>query len=113
MTATRDAHTHAGSGAVVWIDDRQAIIATAAPDGRPVVDQLGRGPMETESAFDARTVGALLDRDQVAVSGPLFSRVAFERTFVAVTHRPERLLDGEPDMDVRETAEAARLARTS
>jgi len=95
------------SGAVVWIDDRQAIITTTADDGRPLVEQLGRGPQEAEATFDARTVDAVLDRDQVAVAGPAFARVAFERAFVAVTHRPERLVDIEPGID---TYDAARQA---
>jgi hypothetical protein len=111
MTATRAAHPR--SGAVVWIDDHQAIITTATEDGQPLVEQLGRGLMESESVFDARTVDAVLDRDPVAVSGPAFARVAFERAFVAVTHRPERLLDVEPDMDCRDAAEVARQAHSN
>ena len=95
------------SGAVVWIDDRQAIITTTAADGRPLVEQLGRGPQEAEAVFDARTVDAVLDRDPVAVAGPAFARVAFERAFVAVTHRPERLLDIEPDTETHDAAHHA------
>ena len=95
------------SGAVVWIDERQAIITTAADDGRPMVERLGRGPGEAEAAFDARTVDAVLHRDPVAVTGPAFARVAFERAFVAVTHRPERLLDVEPDIDTHDAAHYA------
>lgn len=92
------------SGAVVWIDDRQAIITTTADDGRPMVEQLGRGPFEAEAAFDTRTVDAVLDRDPVAVAGPPFARVAFERAFVAVTHQPERLVDIEPEIDAHDAA---------
>ena len=95
------------SGAMVWIDDRQAIITTVSRDGRPLVEQLGRGPLEAEATFDARTVDAVLDRDPVAVAGPAFARVAFERAFVAVTHRPERLLDIEPETDARTEADQA------
>jgi hypothetical protein len=109
MTATRDAHPR--TGAVVWIDDTQAIITTSADDGQPVVEQLGRGCMESESLFDARTVEAVIDRDPVAVSGPAFARVAFERAFVAVTHRPERLLDVEPDVDPADAADVSRYVR--
>lgn len=101
MTATRDAPARSRSGAVVWIDQHRAIITTATPGGDPVIEQLGRGPMELELAFDARAVVALRDRDPVAVSGPAFARVAFERAFTSVTHRPERLLDVEPEMDGR------------
>jgi hypothetical protein len=90
----------------IWIDKQQAIITTTSPRGKPVVERLGRGPMETESAFDARAVVAVLDRNPVAVSGPVFARVAFERAFTSVTHRPERLIDIEPELDARETARA-------
>jgi hypothetical protein len=95
------------SGAVVWIDERQAIITTTADDGRAMVEQLGRGPHEAEAAFDARTVDAVLDHDYVAVSGPAFARVAFERAFVAVTHRPERLTDIEPEIDAHDATHYA------
>ena len=95
------------SGAVVWIDDRQAIITTTADDGRPKVEQLGRGPAEAEAAFDVRTVDAVLEHDPVAVSGPAFARVAFERAFVAVTHRPERLVDIEPEIDAHDATHHA------
>ena len=95
------------SGAMVWIDDRRAIITTTADDGRPEVEQLGRGPLEAEATFDVRTVDAVLDRDPVAVAGPAFARVAFERAFVAVTHRPERLLDIEPDTETHDAAHHA------
>ena len=96
MTATREAGT--GSGAVIWIDEHQAIITTAVGDGRPVVERLGRGETEPEAVFEARAVEAVEERDPVAVSGPAFARVAFERAFVAVTHRPERLIDVEPEL---------------
>jgi len=95
------------SGAVVWIDERQAIITTTTADGRPMVEQLGRGSTEAEAAFDARTVDAVLDRESVAVSGPAFARVAFERAFVAVTHRPERLVDIEPEIDAHDASQHA------
>ena len=95
------------SGAVVWIDDRQAIITTTSDDGHPLVEQLGRGATEPEAAFDARTVDAVLDRDPVTVAGPAFARVAFERAFVAVTHQPERLVDVEPQVDAHDASRYA------
>jgi ABC-type uncharacterized transport system YnjBCD ATPase subunit len=90
---------------MVWIDEHQAIITTEAADGRPMVEQLGRGTREAEAAFDARAVDAVLDRDPVSVAGPAFARVAFERAFVAVTHRPERLYDIEPEIDAHDAGE--------
>jgi len=72
-----------------------------------MVEQLGRGSTEAEAALDARTVDAVLDRESVAVSGPAFARVAFERAFVAVTHRPERLVDIEPEIDAHDASQHA------
>jgi hypothetical protein len=81
------------AGAVVWIDDRRARITTEAADGRAVVEWLDRGPAETETLFEARVVDTVEGLDPVAVSGPTFARIAFERAFVAVTHRPDLLVD--------------------
>jgi hypothetical protein len=58
-----------------------------------VVEWLDRGPAETESRFGARIVDTVHGLDPVAVSGPAGARLAFERRFVALTHRPELLVD--------------------
>jgi hypothetical protein len=81
------------TGAVVWIDDRQARITTERSDGQAVVEWLDRGPAESESRFGARIVDTVHGLDPVAVTGPADARLAFERVFVAVTHRPELLVD--------------------
>ena len=80
-------------GAMVWIDDRQARITTEATYGRAVVEWLDRRPSETEAGFDARVVESVDGLDPVAVSGPTFARIAFQRVFVSLTHRPDLLLD--------------------
>jgi hypothetical protein len=80
-------------GALVWIDDRQARVTTEATDGRAVVEWLDRDPAETASRFGARVVHSVRGLDPVAVSGPSIARIAFERVFVALTHRPELLVD--------------------
>jgi hypothetical protein len=81
------------ASAMVWIDDRQARITTEATDGCAIVERLDRRPSETESGFDARVVETLGGLDPVAVSGPDIARIAFQRVFVAITHRPELLVD--------------------
>ena len=58
---------------------------------------LDRAPGESEADFEARTVGEVVDEEQVVVSGPAYARTDFERAYVAVTHRPDRLVDVEPD----------------
>ena len=83
---------------VVWIDHDQAFIVGQRPDGRESVELVDRAPGETEADFEARTVGEVVDDEQVVVSGPAYARTDFERAYVAVTHRPDRLVDLEPEM---------------
>ena len=82
---------------VVWIDHDQAFIVGQGPDGRETVELVDRAPGESEADFEARTVGEVVDEEQVVVSGPAYARTDFERAYVAVTHRPDRLVDVEPD----------------
>ena len=82
---------------VVWIDHDQAFIVGQAPDGGETVELVDRAPGETEADFEARTVGEVVDEEQVVVSGPAYARTDFERAYVAVTHRPDRLVDLEPE----------------
>jgi hypothetical protein len=82
---------------VVWIDHDQAFIVGQDPAGRETVELVDRAPGESEADFEARTVGEVVDDEQVVVSGPAYARTDFERAYVAVTHRPDRLIDVEPD----------------
>ncbi len=82
---------------VVWIDHDQAFIVGQGPDGRETVELVDRAPGETEADFEARTVGEVVDDERVVVSGPAYARTDFERAYVAVTHRPDRLVDIEPE----------------
>lgn len=91
--------------AMIWIDHQQAIIATRHPDGTPLVERLGRGAFEPEAAFEARAVDELVDFGVVTIAGPAFARTSFERALVAVTHRPDRIVDVEPWMDAPDVAD--------
>jgi len=82
--------------AVVWIDRDQAVILGRAADGRNTVEHLDRSPAESEASFEFRTTGEIVDRGRVVVSGPGAARLEFERAYVAMTHRPDRLVDVEP-----------------
>jgi len=92
--------------AIVWIDHSQAIITTI-DDGGGVsrVERLDRGTSELESAFGARAIHELGEHDRVVVTGPVFARTTFERAFVAATHRPDRLVDLEPDADAADAGD--------
>jgi hypothetical protein len=97
MTTRRlTADKRPGHEAVVWIDHDQALIVEQGPDGRESVELLDRAPAESEAAFEARTVDEVVDENRVVVSGPAYARTDFERAYVAVTHRPDRLVDVEP-----------------
>lgn len=91
--------------AMIWIDHQQAIIATQHRDGTPFVERLGRGAFEPESAFAARAVDEVMDSAIVTVAGPAFARTSFERALVAVTHRPDGIIDVEPWMDSADVAD--------
>jgi hypothetical protein len=81
---------------VVWIDHDQAFLVGQGPDGRENVELVNRAANESEADFEARTVGEVVDDERVVVSGPAYARTDFERAYVAVTHRPDRLVDVEP-----------------
>ena len=98
VTRKPTADARPGHRVVVWIDHDQAFIVGQGPDGRETVELVDRAPDESESDFEARTVGEVVDDEQVVVSGPAYARTDFERAYVAVTHRPDRLIDVEPDM---------------
>lgn len=92
--------------ALIWIDHQQAIIARREGDGSPLIERLGRGALEPEAAFEARAVDELMDHSgTVTVAGPAFARTSFERALVAVTHRPDRIIDVEPWMDSPDVAD--------
>jgi len=91
--------------AMIWIDHEQAIIAMRQRDGTPFVERLGRGRFEPEAAFEARAVDELIEAGIVTIAGPAFARTSFERALVAVTHRPDRIVDVEPWMDAPDVAD--------
>lgn len=75
----------------IWIDHQQALVTSYPDASRPTVQRIRRGPGESEDQFDVRVVDAVIDRPQLEVTGPAFARTRFERAYVAVTHRPDRL----------------------
>ena len=86
----------ASSESVVWIDHEQARIIASTRDGVETVRILDREAAETEAAFEVRATDAVIDADRVVVAGPPDVRTGFERAYVAITHRPDRLVDVEP-----------------
>jgi hypothetical protein len=91
--------------ATIWIDHEQAIITTVHRDGSPLIERLGRGAFEPEASFEARAVDELVDAAIVTVAGPAYARTSFDRARVAVTHRPDHVVDVEPWMDAPDVAD--------
>jgi hypothetical protein len=88
MTKNR---TTRGAGAVVWVDLDRAIVASTEPDGAIAAEEIERGS-EPENEYLAHVVHEIGDRPTVSIVGPSSMRLALEREFVAISHRPERLV---------------------
>ena len=96
MTTERTQELRSSLGTVLWIDDHRAVIVEQRRGGRDVVEILDRRTNETASGFDIRAIDRVIDQDRLMVAGPVEARTEFERAYVAVTHRPDRLCDVEP-----------------
>ena len=80
--------------AVVWINGRQAFVALMSHDGRISTCEISRGWF-TQSAYLAQVVHLIGDRQRLVILGPSSTRLALERDYVAMFHRPDRLVDVE------------------
>ena len=92
---TRKALPHAlrqSDEAQVWIDHEHAVIS-GATDALDTVAFLERKPDESEARFEARAVHEVVNEPKIVVSGPASARTGFERAYVAITHRPDRLTE--------------------
>ena len=77
--------------AVVWIDERHAIVAGTSPEGDIGTAEIRRDA-QPETRFLARVVRELGRREHVMIVGPAGIRRALEREYVAISHRPDRLI---------------------
>ena len=90
MTTSHDNQGQRPS-AVVWIDERHAIVARTQGIDRISMAEIERGA-EPEIQYLAHVVHEIGDRERVMIVGPSQVRLALEREFVAINHRPERLM---------------------
>jgi hypothetical protein len=96
IQTTHETHDRSpAESAVAWINGQRAIVATMSRDGGIFTCEINRG-LSPEPSYLALVVRALGDRDRVVILGPSSARLALEREYVAIYHRPERLLDVEP-----------------
>jgi hypothetical protein len=84
----------AQTSAVVWLNGREAIVATTDDGRRIATTSIERGT-DPESGYLAHIVHVLGDRERVIILGPGLTRLALEREYVAIFHRPDRLVDVE------------------
>lgn len=114
--ATRPS-TQTRPSAVVWIDDGHAYVATTnAANGDFLFAEVRPHPdTGHDETYLARVVDAIGDRERVAILGPDSQRLALEREYVLIFHRPERLIDVEPssEADRIEIAERLRMLASS
>ena len=94
MTAT--ATTDGRPDAVVWIDERHAIIARSEPEQAISTVEIRR-LARPENRYLAQVVHEMTGRERVMVIGPEPIRLALERRFVSVSHRPDRLMAPPPE----------------
>lgn len=87
----RDNREDRATRAVVWVDATRAIVASTEADGRVETEQIHRGAA-SETEFLAHVVHEIGNSPTVSVVGPGSVRLALEREFVAISHRPDRLV---------------------
>ena len=80
---------------VVWIDERHAILAQLNPTGEISTVEIRR-LQQPEGRYLGHVVHAIAGHEHVMVVGPQPMRLALERRFVAVGHRPDRLIAAQP-----------------
>ena len=96
-------------GAVVLLAATEAVIARTRPDGRDEIARVGRRSRAADAPpFYLRVLRELGDRAPVLILGSTGDRTAFEREFVAVWHRPDRLME---DASVHDAHPEALLER--
>lgn len=76
--------------AVVWVDEGHAIVARA--EGGAIETTEVRRVGQSETRYLARVVHEIGDREHVMIVGPQPIHLALEREYVAISHRPDRII---------------------
>ena len=89
--------TTARPSAVAWVDEHHAIVARSVADDDIVVSELAARTAgdRPDTTYLARVVDEIGDQDRLVILGPSSTRLALEREYVTIFHRPDRLLDVE------------------
>ena len=81
-------------GVVVWISSHQALVARKGED-RVAMVEIDRGG-DPESQYLAHVVHEIGNGERVVIVGPGPMRLALEREYVSINHRPDRLISVPP-----------------
>lgn len=79
------------AAAIVWLDRRHALVARAR-NGRSVVTEVERDA-DSEGTYLLRVIHEAAECDRVVIMGPDAARIDFEREYVSLYRRPDRLID--------------------
>ena len=95
--------------ALVWLDARHALIARPGSAGATVAE-VDRA-IDEEHQYLRRIADLAADCERVMVFGSDASRIAFEREYVALYRRPDRLIDAGIELEPapRELADRLRF----
>ncbi len=96
--------------AIVWVDEAHAIVAATSPDGAIVTEQVDRGT-QPEATYLAHVVHEIGDSATVTIIGPSSVRLALEREFVSINHRPDRIVGIPMAATATRTETLARMRR--
>jgi hypothetical protein len=80
--------------AVAWVSWRSALVALIDRTGRVSTCRIERG-REPEASYLSIVARQIGDQDRIAIFGPNPARLALERAYVDIYHRPDRLIDVE------------------
>jgi hypothetical protein len=83
--------------ALIWLDHAHALVARPH-DGGTIVTAVDRS-LDTEDRYLLRVMHEAVGSDRLFISGPDDLRLAFEREYVAIYQRPERLIDQGPEVE--------------
>jgi len=85
------------SNALVWLDGEHALVAREYETGT-LVTEVDRD-WDARQAFLLRVAREVADCDRLVVMGPDRPRIEFEREYVALYRRPDRLVDAGMELE--------------
>jgi hypothetical protein len=98
-----------GRSAAVWLNGRHATLARCSSRRQVSTRTIERG-IESQVVYLGRVAHAIGDCERVMILGPGTDRLALEREYVAINHRPDRHVHVEPagPVDVSELVNRVR-----